>query len=253
MKKTKRRITFFLTVMMLLLLTVSSIGWAANNIPQSNSVITINNATYSNVPTYINSDSRTMVPVRFVAEALNSHVNVESSTRKVTISRDHTTINLWIGKFDYTIGMQLKNMDTAPRLVSPPGTTYVPLRFVAQALGADVDWSQRNNINYITISDNQAASQPEQDNDFVNLTEDEQEMMKLVNYVRTDRGLPPLMVDYNLVKVARLKSRDMIKHNYFDHQSPTYGSPFEMMDLFDIDYNLAAGPLHPSLARHTKV
>ncbi len=71
------------------------------------------------------------------------------------------------------------------------------------------------------------------------LTQDEQHMVNLVNEARRQNGLPALQVDLELTKVARLKSQDMIKHNYFSHQSPTYGSPFDMMKQFGIQYTAA--------------
>jgi uncharacterized YkwD family protein len=71
------------------------------------------------------------------------------------------------------------------------------------------------------------------------LTVDEQKMVVLVNKERTDRGLQPLQVDMSLVKVARMKSQDMITNNYFAHQSPKYGSPFDMMKAEGIKYTFA--------------
>lgn len=79
------------------------------------------------------------------------------------------------------------------------------------------------------------------------LTADERSMVDLVNQERAAVGLPPLQVDMELVKLARLKSQDMVTHNYFAHESPTYGSPFAMMDRAGISYryageNLAGAP-----------
>lgn len=71
------------------------------------------------------------------------------------------------------------------------------------------------------------------------LTASEQQMLNLVNQERSRAGLAPLKADLELTKVARLKSQDMINRNYFDHQSPTYGSPFDMMKRFGISYNTA--------------
>lgn len=71
------------------------------------------------------------------------------------------------------------------------------------------------------------------------LTADEQQMLNLVNKERTSCGLRPLQLDMDLVKIARLKSKDMIDNNYFSHQSPTYGSPFDMMASFGIPYRTA--------------
>ena len=71
------------------------------------------------------------------------------------------------------------------------------------------------------------------------LDANEQEMFNLVNKERTSRGIPALKVDPQLVKTARLKSQDMVDKNYFAHQSPTYGSPFDMMKKFGITYKSA--------------
>ncbi|MFD0694172.1 peptidoglycan-binding protein [Paenibacillus sp. GCM10027628] len=71
------------------------------------------------------------------------------------------------------------------------------------------------------------------------LTVEEQEMLDLVNKARADEGLPPLAVDQAITKTARLKSQDMVDNQYFSHDSPTYGSPFDMMNKFGISYNAA--------------
>jgi uncharacterized YkwD family protein len=67
----------------------------------------------------------------------------------------------------------------------------------------------------------------------------EQQMVDLVNQERTSRGLQPLQVDARLVKIARMKSTDMINNNYFAHNSPVYGSPFDMMKAQGITYRAA--------------
>ncbi len=68
------------------------------------------------------------------------------------------------------------------------------------------------------------------------LTAEEQEMLRLVNEARKQNNVAPLTADISLTKVARLKSQDMIDNNYFSHNSPTYGSPFDMMKNFGINY-----------------
>lgn len=71
------------------------------------------------------------------------------------------------------------------------------------------------------------------------ITAEEQQMVSLVNQERTSRGLAALSVDSKLVKVARMKSQDMIDKNYFGHQSPTYGSPFDLMKAQGVTYRYA--------------
>ena len=67
----------------------------------------------------------------------------------------------------------------------------------------------------------------------------EQEVLDLVNQERAKAGLKPLQMDWELQRVARTKSKDMSAKNYFSHQSPTYGSPFDMMKQFGISYRTA--------------
>ncbi|MEE6452014.1 CAP domain-containing protein [Gottfriedia acidiceleris] len=68
----------------------------------------------------------------------------------------------------------------------------------------------------------------------------ESKVVELTNAERTKAGLKPFTVNATLSKTARLKSQDMTDKNYFDHNSPTYGSPFDMMKQFGITYNYAA-------------
>ncbi|OEF96646.1 SafA/ExsA family spore coat assembly protein [Desulfuribacillus alkaliarsenatis] len=74
----------------------------------------------------------------------------------------------------------------------------------------------------------------------------EQQVVNLTNQERQKRGLKPLQVDWQVARVARYKSMDMRDKNYFAHQSPTYGSPFDMLRAFNVSYrgageNIAAG------------
>lgn len=67
----------------------------------------------------------------------------------------------------------------------------------------------------------------------------EAEVVRLVNIERAKNGLEPLKSDWELARVARYKSWDMHDNSYFSHQSPTYGSPFQMMRSFGLSYRTA--------------
>lgn len=71
------------------------------------------------------------------------------------------------------------------------------------------------------------------------VTQDDQTLLDLVNKARADAGMEPLQFDAKLMEVARLKAKDMVDNNYFSHQSPTYGSPFDMMRQFGISFKTA--------------
>jgi len=76
--------------------------------------------------------------------------------------------------------------------------------------------------------------------DDTGLNEQEQRILELVNQERIERGLDPLQADPRLTRLARMKSQDMIDHNYFAHESPTYGSPGEMIRDDGVDYRMAS-------------
>lgn len=71
------------------------------------------------------------------------------------------------------------------------------------------------------------------------VSEEEQALLNLINKARADAGVPPLEFDRDLMKAARLKAQEMSEKNYFSHQSPTYGSPFDMMKQFGISFKTA--------------
>ncbi|MBP2241208.1 putative YkwD family protein [Cytobacillus eiseniae] len=78
----------------------------------------------------------------------------------------------------------------------------------------------------------------------------EQKVLELTNQERAKNGVSALSLDVELSKVARTKSADMKAKGYFDHNSPTYGSPFDMMKQFGISYksageNIAMGQRSP--------
>lgn len=81
------------------------------------------------------------------------------------------------------------------------------------------------------------------------ITAEEEKMLQLINQERAKAGAAPLTLDPELVRIARLKSQDMIDKNYFDHNSPTYGDPFTMMRNMGVQYGFAGENLagNPSL------
>ena len=71
------------------------------------------------------------------------------------------------------------------------------------------------------------------------LTTDELEVFNLINEQRTKNGLSALKIDSEVQNVARIKAQDMVNNNYFSHTSPTYGSPFDMLNSFKVSYKTA--------------
>ena len=68
----------------------------------------------------------------------------------------------------------------------------------------------------------------------------QEEVVRLTNIERAKVGVPPLVSDWQISRVARYKANDMRDNNYFSHYSPTYGDPFVMLRDFGIPFNKAA-------------
>ena len=86
---------------------------------------------------------RTLLPVKWVAEPLGASVTWNAAERKVTVVLDTTTVELWIGKSaarvnGTTVAIDPQNSGVVPLIVS--GRTMLPVRFVAEQLGARVDY-----------------------------------------------------------------------------------------------------------------
>ena len=67
----------------------------------------------------------------------------------------------------------------------------------------------------------------------------ENEVIRLVNEQRAKNGLKALAANWELSRVARYKSQDMVDNRYFSHTSPTYGTPFQMIKAFGLTYRTA--------------
>lgn len=85
-------------------------------------------------------------------------------------------------------------------------------------------------------ADNNAANNDQNTTTNQSISSGEQQMINLVNQSRKQNGLSALQADNQLSEIARIKSKDMIDKNYFSHNSPTYGSPFDMLKNFGVSY-----------------
>ncbi|MFC7685857.1 CAP domain-containing protein [Ureibacillus sp. GCM10028918] len=66
-----------------------------------------------------------------------------------------------------------------------------------------------------------------------------QQVVEYTNKERAKYGLQPLEIYQPIMNSAQIKSDDMSKNNYFSHNSPTYGTPFELMTSLGISYRAA--------------
>ncbi len=99
-------------------------------------------------------------------------------------------------------------------------------------------------IDYITPTNEQKAASTNteiiNENEDFDLTQDESELLSLINTEREKNNLSALKIDKDLQNVARLKANDLVENNYFSHISPIYGTPFEMLKSNKISYKTAS-------------
>lgn len=86
---------------------------------------------------------RTLVAIRPIIEALDGTVLWSAADRKVTVVQGGHTIQLWIDRSSATVDGKSVQIDAdssavVPKIIS--GRTMLPLRFIAEALGSQVDW-----------------------------------------------------------------------------------------------------------------
>lgn len=100
---------------------------------------------------FIDENQRTLVPVRFVAEALGARVGWEAETRSVPIQKDAQSIRLTIGSNIATVNGEEVTFDT--QAVMKGGRTFVPLRFVSEILGVAVEWDGKTDTVFLSAAD----------------------------------------------------------------------------------------------------
>ena len=85
------------------------------------------------------TNGRTMLPARFVTEALGGSVSWDGEKREVIIEKEGLKLILIIDKDTAILNGEEVKLD-APAFIEN-GRTYTPVRFIAEALGATVSWN----------------------------------------------------------------------------------------------------------------
>ncbi|MEO3944805.1 copper amine oxidase N-terminal domain-containing protein [Gorillibacterium sp. CAU 1737] len=123
-------------------------------LPQANAAgekaikIVINGATQTfDTPARMVNGS-VLVPMRGIFEKLQASVKWDHASQQVTATKDFTTIQLAIGSKTATVNKKKVPLSISPQLIN--GSTMVPLRFISEALDADVKWS--TSANTVTIT-----------------------------------------------------------------------------------------------------
>ena len=143
-------------------------NFGKHTITYSDGAIAVYNADYKPLiinGSLINADvktvnDRTLVPIRAIVENLGGKIFWEEKTKKVTIEKDNTIIEMTIGSTTVKINGQTKTLDAAPNIYND--YTYLPVRFVSENLGAKVAYNEEQNASVIVsgVQGNVMVDQP---------------------------------------------------------------------------------------------
>lgn len=136
----KNIIKNLLTVLLVLVLIFSN---TIHTMAQSEIVVKLNgkNIAFPDVKPYMDTvANRVLVPVRFVAESLGADVKWDNNKKSVSIVKGTTRIELKLGEKKFSLNGDVKQMDTVAFIKYD--RTFVPIRFISEALGVNVGWDQ---------------------------------------------------------------------------------------------------------------
>lgn len=148
------RITAF--VLVLLALTASALLGQATVVVKEQVTITVDKATVRTDVPPINVQGQTLVPVRGVFNAFNADIDWIPCERRVFVRKGTTVI--WIGIGDNHAKVNDAILPLAVPAQIYRGRTMVPLRFIAESLGAEVSWNPDTQT--ITILTKQEQTAP---------------------------------------------------------------------------------------------
>jgi hypothetical protein len=94
-------------------------------------------ASILDAPPFIEKD-RTFVPLRFISEAFGASIDWNAALQVITISFKGKSIQLQVGSNVALVGTDFVNLDAPPKIVN--GRTFVPIRFISETFGAQVNW-----------------------------------------------------------------------------------------------------------------
>lgn len=106
----------------------------------------------------IMQDGRVMVPLRGIFESLGADVLFDNATRTIKATKGDRVVELALGSREAMINGQMSYLDVPASSIA--GRTLVPLRFVSEALGADVRWSPASRTVALSSSGGEVSNAP---------------------------------------------------------------------------------------------
>ena len=179
---------------------------------------------------FVDSNNRTQVPLRAAMEAMGAKVDWDGDVRTAVVSKGSVTVRVPIGAEFVWINGEKKTNDTAALIKD--SRTYLPIRIVAEALGADVGWDGNTKTVKITTHGNPVAwvrsgESWYQDGDYEGSLEYIIEGKKVVETILKENG-------YYGVRMYKYNDRDQLTMEGYGHGP---NADDVTIDITKYDYN----------------
>ena len=266
----KRLLAFSITIIMMILFS-KIFGFSTTNYTPKFGISTekINfrkaaNLNSSSIVTTINKDTN----YKILGEIDNFYIAQLQDNKIGLVSKDYTSITDNTNENGY---LEYQNLDkfyatTTENIVNlrgGPGTNYSIYKKIKrneklEIIGKINDWYLVvTEDNFVGMIREDLISKDDNDNNNQNdstMPNTSETVLTLINNAREQAGIAPLQIYDLLDSTAKSKAKDMVDNNYFSHDSPTYGSPFNMMKNAGITYRTAGENIagNPSVEKAVK-
>lgn len=254
-----RKKLLFMSIIVLMMILLSNIFGYANSNYSVKSGITTDNVNFRKNTTLDSSSKiKTLAngtEIQLVGDVDNFYISILQSGEVGLISKDYTkTVEQTYSGFYTYIDLEdffatINSNNT--NLRGGPSTSYSI--YTTLNAGNKVQVIGKIDNFYLVVTENNYVGMIRED--LITKTTENEEIqtpsppstlpntaetvLTLINNARKENGLPSLQIDNLLNSTAQTKANDMVTNNYFSHTSPTYGSPFEMMQNAGITYKVA--------------
>lgn len=193
--KRLRTLILILACILLMVVTASALG--------SDVKVKVNNELidFPDAKPFIDDNSRTLVPVRFIAEELGAAVEWDSTVRKVSIKKGEKEFILEIDKSSVAciVNEVTSYITIDTKAIIKDGRTFVPLRFIGESFNAHVLWDAGTKT--VLIDDTDKLNEPKGVIESIADSEIRGDLLGLYAYF-TDTGINNTGNDYSSPKLT---------------------------------------------------
>ncbi|MDY4949058.1 MAG: CAP domain-containing protein [Clostridium cadaveris] len=204
--------------------------------------VSILNRTKNNIPSKISEVTKTVEePSEDVVASSDSQIATQESNEQTKSNESASEVNT----VNHNTASENSKAASSNSNSSKSNETAKASSNKGQASGGETSSRSNKNTSKSSSSANGMPAIPQNHNvEF--LSQVENEILTLCNNERAKAGLKPLSMDETMRKAARYKAEEMLQYGYFDHNSPYTGSPFQLLQKFNISYNTAGENIQSS-------